>query len=119
MVSVNLNYSTLYPFLLVPKNEPVSSVKEALQSPKWTKAMNEEYTTLVRNHTWDLVPYHSSHNMVRHKAQLVANGFHQTPGIDFTKTFSPFIKPITIQLVLTWLFVLVKMLSGLTSTIHS
>lgn len=31
----------------------------------------------------------------------MAKGFHQVPGFDFNDNYSPIIKPITIQLVLT------------------
>ncbi|GAA0187190.1 transmembrane signal receptor [Lithospermum erythrorhizon] len=88
---------------------------EAIRIPQWYKA---EYTTLMHNQTWDLVPPNEAHNVIgckwifrvklnpdgtieRHKARLVAQGFKQQYGIDFTQTFSPVIKPATIRTVLT------------------
>ena len=73
---------------------------------------------LAANKTWILVPYKLEMNvegckwvykaklkpdssLERLKARLVAKGFHQVDGIDFSKTFSPVIKPTSIQLSLT------------------
>ena len=95
-----------------------SSVSAALQSPDWTRAMNDELHALTTNKTWSLVPYKSTYRLVgnkwvfklkwnsdgtiqRHKARLVAKGFHQAPGIDFSETFSPVIKPTTVRVVMS------------------
>lgn len=94
------------------------SVKQALQDPIWKKAMQEEFSALQKNNTWSLVPYSPSMSTVgskwifkikhnsdgsiqRYKARLVAQGFTQTPCVDYFETFSPFIKPATTRIILT------------------
>ena len=46
------------------------------------------------------IKLHSDGFIVRYKAKLVAKGFHQQAGIDYSETFSPVIKPATVRLVL-------------------
>lgn len=113
-------YSDVFQLYSAKKSDPVepNSVKEALNLKHWKSAMKEEYDALMRNATWNLVPFSPSYNVVgkkwvfkvKHnldgslqkcKARLVAKGFHQRPGIDFSETFSPVIKPSTIRVILT------------------
>lgn len=73
---------------------------------------------LHSGHTWELVTlpphakkigcrwiYHhkfgSICNLERYKGCLVAQGFSQFLGLDFDDTFSPFVKPSTIHIVLS------------------
>jgi hypothetical protein len=94
------------------------SLQEALSTPSWKAAMNDEYTALMRNKTWHLVPPQAGWNVIvckwvfkvkhnadgsvdQHKARLVAKGFKQRLGIDYDDTFSPVIKPATIHLMLS------------------
>ena len=75
----------------------------------WHSAMREEIQALHANKTWTLVSFHLSMNVVgswwvykikrrsdgsieRYKAHLVARGFTQQEGIDYSETFSPVIK---------------------------
>nr|KYP40843.1 Retrovirus-related Pol polyprotein from transposon TNT 1-94 [Cajanus cajan] len=80
--------------------------------------MSLEYDALIKNQTWTLVPLPSNRTVVgckwvyrikenqdgtinKYKARLVAKGFHQKFGCDYSETFSPVIKPVTIQVILT------------------
>jgi hypothetical protein len=90
---------------------------EASGHPDWDTAMNEEYCSLMKNDTWDLVPLPKGRKIVRckwvyrtkcasdgsverHKTRLVAKGFSQVEGIDYNETFSPVEKMNSICLVL-------------------
>ncbi|RVW88870.1 Retrovirus-related Pol polyprotein from transposon RE2 [Vitis vinifera] len=58
--------------------------------------MNHGYQALFCNCTWSL----PDGLVERHKARPVAQGFTQTPGVDYFDTFSPIVKPCTICLIL-------------------
>ncbi|GJQ91017.1 ribonuclease H-like domain-containing protein [Tanacetum coccineum] len=79
--------------------------------------MRDEYTALIKNKTWTLVPRPPDTNIVccmwlfgykyladgtlsRYKARLVANGSTQLEGVDVDETFSLVVKSGTIQTVL-------------------
>jgi hypothetical protein len=112
--------STRYPLLALTSvtlpAEP-RTYHQAAQNPCWLDAMKAEFSALVSNHTWTLVPRPTNQKVVRnkwvfklkqradgtidrYKARLVAKGFDQEAGVDFHETFSPVIKPATIRLVL-------------------
>ena len=79
--------------------------------------MSKEFTALIHNGTWELVPPSKHQNLIRckwifrlnrspddsincYKATLVAKGYHQRPGLDYSNTFSLVVNPTTIRLVL-------------------
>jgi hypothetical protein len=80
--------------------------------------MQDEYSALMRNNKWHLVPPQPGHIIIDckwvfkikqkldgsidwYKARLVAKGFKQRLGIDYDDTFSPIVRPATIRLVLS------------------
>ncbi|KAD3641993.1 hypothetical protein E3N88_31217 [Mikania micrantha] len=103
-----------------PLTEP-KTFAAANKDPHWQTAMAAEYSALLRNNTWTLVPRVPGTNVVackwvykiktdqqgaiqRYKARLVAKGFSQQQGIDYHETCSPVVKPTTIRVVLSVAF---------------
>ena len=90
---------------------------QAAKSEEWRKTMGAEFNALQQSGTWSLVQPTSNMNILpnkwvfkikkrsdgtieRYKARLVANGFHQQEGIDYTETFSLVVKHSTIRIIL-------------------
>ncbi|RVW51817.1 Retrovirus-related Pol polyprotein from transposon TNT 1-94 [Vitis vinifera] len=94
------------------------TVTEALNHPGWKNAMLEEICALEDNHTWKLVDLPQGKKVVgckwvfavkvnpdgsvaRLKARLVARGYAQTYGVDYSYTFSPVAKLNSVQLFIS------------------
>jgi hypothetical protein len=102
-------------FLEEPQN-----IEEALTCEnfkEWEFTMQEEYDSLMVNHTWTLVPLFEGRKLVsckwvfntkqgvngdveRYKARLVARGFTQTYGVDYNKIFALVAKFTSIRYIL-------------------
>jgi hypothetical protein len=80
--------------------------------------MDLEYSALMKNRTWHLVPPQKGRNVIdckwvykikrkanvsldRYKARLVAKGFKQRHELDYEEMFSPVVKPATIRTILS------------------
>lgn len=104
-----------FPTLLLTLSEP-NTVKQALISPPWHEAMQAEHDALMDNPTWSLTALPPGQTAIgckwvfrikenldgtvnKCKAHLVAKEFHLKFGYDYSETFSPIEKLVTIQLV--------------------
>jgi hypothetical protein len=102
--------------LLVQSSDPQSQ-GEATGNPFWESTMQEEYSSLIENQTWDLVPLPLGRKLVRskwvyrtksaadgkfskYKARLFSKVFQQVYGIDYDDTFAPVAKMDSIRLEL-------------------
>src|SRR5271169_784335 len=107
-----------------PPEEP-STIEEALTTPyaeKWLQAANVENNSLETNGTWTLVRRPTDRKVIgtRHvlrvknaetpnpifKVRVVAQGYTQVPGLDYTDTFAPVIKATSIRVLLAIAYIL-------------
>ncbi|MBW0525433.1 hypothetical protein O181_065148 [Austropuccinia psidii MF-1] len=90
-------------------NDAPATYQNALKSKdkvSWAVAIEKELTTMNNLNVWEVVELRKEYkiigttwvfklkrdvqnNVIEHKARLCAQGFTQTPGIDFDKTYAP------------------------------
>lgn len=104
-------------YMVHTESEPTST-KQTLNKPEWAMAMRNESNALQANITWTLITLPRDRKVVgcmrvfkikenahetiqKHKVGLVAKGFHQEHGCDYTETLSPMVNPTTIRVILT------------------
>ncbi|KAL4028955.1 hypothetical protein IC575_012173 [Cucumis melo] len=95
----------------IPKN-----IHIALECPEWKNVVMEDMKALEKNNTWEIctiskghkpmgckwvftLKYKADGTLDRHKASLVAKGFTQTYGVDYSETFSPVAKLNTVRVL--------------------
>ena len=106
-LAVATDYTTIEP----------SSYSVASKHKHWVEAMNSEFSSLLQQKTWSLVPLPPSKNVVgckwvfkikrnsdgslaRYKERLVAKGYLQQYSLDYEETFSPVVKPTAVRIIL-------------------
>ena len=92
------------------------TVHEASKKDEWREAMKTDMEALEKNETWEkcilptrkkpvgcrwvfTIKHKADGTIERYKARLVAKGYTQTYDIDYSETFSPVPKVVTIRVL--------------------
>jgi hypothetical protein len=96
---------------------PIADAINGDESEDWKRAINEELTQIESLNTWEFTEALDGANIIpcrwvlrrkrntqgqisRYKACLVAKGFRQQFGVDYTDTFAPTVRPATLRVLL-------------------
>ena len=103
---------------LVAQGEEPSSFQEAVQHQVWVDATVEEYSSIMMNDVWEVVPrpedrsvvgsrwiykikYVADGSIEKYKARFVAKGYTEKKGIDYEETFAPVARYTSIRSVIS------------------
>ena len=101
-------------------HEPTSyeeATNDLIHGRRWREAIEEELQNLENHQTWEYdelppnrkaigskwvfkVKYHPDGSVARFKARLVAQGFSQVQGVDFSETFAPTVRRESLRIYL-------------------
>ncbi|KAG7585301.1 Reverse transcriptase RNA-dependent DNA polymerase [Arabidopsis thaliana x Arabidopsis arenosa] len=93
------------------------SYSEAKNSKEWCGAIDKEIGAMESTDTWEIttlppgkkavgckwiftLKFYADGTLERYKARIVAKGFTQKEGLDYTETFSPVAKMVTVKMLL-------------------
>lgn len=102
----------------ISEPETFEEASSGPDSAKWKAAMDEEIRSLQENNTWEIVDSPTGSKTIgckwiyklktdangtiqRYKARLVAQGYTQRYGIDYSEVFAPVVKQTTFRTLLT------------------
>lgn len=102
------------------ENDPltITDAKQRNDWSNWQTAINEEYSSLIKNKTWSIcdlpkgrkpvsckwvfkLKRKSNGDIDKYKARLVARGFSQSAGFDYNETYAPTLKLTTLRILLS------------------
>ncbi|GJQ89693.1 putative RNA-directed DNA polymerase [Tanacetum coccineum] len=113
----NLSRSNFCFSTTLNKTTEPTTYDEAIRNPKWIESMNNEIEALLRNNTWTVcdlpkgrkpvgskwlwkIKFKSTGEIERYKSRVVAKGYSQREGFDYSETFSPVVKMSTVRCML-------------------
>jgi hypothetical protein len=117
-VAVGLEYAlTAAEGVATPEPTTLAGALGSAEREQWVVAMQEEYSSLVKTGTWELVELPAGASVVgskwvykrklgadgavvRYKARLVAKGFTQVAGRDYFETYAPVARWTSIRTIL-------------------
>ncbi|KAK9146703.1 hypothetical protein Sjap_006606 [Stephania japonica] len=117
VVSTDINGHYLAFLATISGVKEPSTFAQAQQDPQWVEPMHKELQALESNGTWEItdlpkgkrafgskwvykVKLHPYGSLDRCKARLLAKGYNQIEGVDFTESFSPVATIVTVRLLL-------------------